>query len=126
MIELVEDFELVLTIIIIFIPMLIKHKLEKENQMSEFVNREDAIEAMTTARDTHSIEIDGEDHISYDMAQDFIREIPSSTELDDLFYELDKAYTCPSNLLDKAEALNDIMLAYNRFRDTQNRMSKGN
>lgn len=94
--------------------------------MSEFINREDAIEAMTTARDTHCINTsDGEDYISYDMAQDFIREIPSSTELDDLFYELNKAYTCPSNLLDKAEALNDIMLAYNKFRGKQNRMNKG-
>lgn len=92
--------------------------------MSEFINREDAIEAMTTARDTHSIEMDGEDYISYDMAQDFIREIQSSTELDKLFEALNKAYTCPSNLLDKEEALNDVMLAYNHFRDTRNRMTK--
>lgn len=93
--------------------------------MSEFINREDAIEAMTTARDTHSIEMDGEDYISYDMAQSFIKELPYSTALDKLFEALNKAYTCPSNLLDKAEALNDIMLAYKHFRDTQNRMSKG-
>ena len=45
--------------------------------------------------------------------------------LEKLFEALNKAYTCPSNLLDKAEALNDIMLAYKHFRDTQNRMSKG-
>ena len=92
--------------------------------MSEFINREDAIEAMTTARDTHSIEMDGEDYISYDMAQNFLRELPSSKELDKLIEALNKAYTCPSNLLDKAEALNDIMLAYNHFRNTQNRMMK--
>ncbi len=94
--------------------------------MSEFINREDAIEAMTTARDTHCINTsDGEDYISYDMAQNFLRELPSSKELDKLLEALNKAYTCPSILLDKAEALNDIMLAYNHFRDTRNRMSKG-
>lgn len=93
--------------------------------MSEFINREDAIEAMTTARDTHCISTsDGEDFISYDMAQNFLRELPSSITLDKLLEVLNKAYTCPSNLLDKAEALNDIMLAYKHFRDTQNRMSK--
>ena len=48
--------------------------------MSEFINREDAIEAMTTARDTHSIEMDGEDYISYDMAQSFLKKLPPSKE----------------------------------------------
>lgn len=98
-----------------------------EQKMSEFINREDAIEAMTTARDTHCISTsDGEDFISYDMAQNFLRGLPNSTALDKLLEALNKAYTCPSTLLDKEEALNDIMRAYNRFRDTQNRMAKEN
>lgn len=49
--------------------------------MSELINREDAIEAMTTARDTHCISTsDGEDFISYDMAQNFLKELPPSKE----------------------------------------------
>lgn len=53
--------------------------------MSKYIKLESALEAMTTARDTHCINTaDGEDYISYDMAMEYLKELGTVYQAKDI------------------------------------------